>query len=490
MRPAHVRSSDRASRYTEFRMRGVIPLVAILLAVAGVSAAPAYAVTVEQHPLPKEDNPATAIVGWSGGILVAGPVTTSKGPIGSISFDIVHTAPFSISPGPEGHEAISMAIGRNGEPWVLAQYGPSGGAPASTGESSTATNTATPAIYQANLQAVPPTMSAVYRYTPASGESATATSLVVGPDGALWLADSQVGAVDRYVPGASAIEVLPQPGADSIVALASGDGAIWYTDIVRGTIGEVAPNGESTEHLIADGDNLGDWNYSGPYGITVGPDGSIWFTEKNAGRIGRMTPAGQFTEYAIPDPRGMHRLASGAPVPQDIVAGPEGAMWFTDPGDGSIGRVTQSGEVTEYPVPHSGLAATEPVLPDAITVGPEGDLWFTEEGAKALGSVDPTGVAVAARTPVSKRRADARAATCAISRQKHQHRSELRDHRHGSSRSRHRRVRATGTRKARPHKHQRRHRRHDAANACAQRYEAGGHNVKRGAQHRRAVDKS
>ncbi len=400
-------------------MRGVIPLVAMFLGFAAANAVSAYAVTVEQHVLPAEDHPATAILGSSSGILVAGPIAEVKKTRKAISFDIVHSAPFSISPGPEGHEAMAMAIGPTGEPWVLAQSEASSVTPTATSAGASAESAGLPAIFQANLQANPPTMRVAYRYPDV--RLTAASSMVFGPEGALWIDDSSGGAIERLTSATGVMAVLPQPGADSVVSLATGDGAIWYADIVRGTIGEVTPNGEVTQHLIP-GNSIGDWSYSEPYSVAVGPQGSIWFTEENRGVIGRMAPTGQVTEYAIPNPQHAPPDSAGSPMPRNIVAGHEGAIWFTDPGDDSIGRVTQSGEVTEYPIPRTGLAPSVPILPAAITVGPEGSLWFTEQGANALGSVNPTGVSTAAVAPRAvprKRGARQGTAACDIPRRGH-----------------------------------------------------------------------
>ena len=78
-----------------------------------------------------------------------------------------------------------------------------------------------------------------------------------------------------------------------------------------------------------------------------------------------------------------------------LAVGPEGAIWFTDPGDDSVGRVS-GGTVSEYPIPplpaslqvQPGLTAA---TPKAITAGADGALWITEEGAKAIARVDPQG---------------------------------------------------------------------------------------------------
>lgn len=55
--------------------------------------------------------------------------------------------------------------------------------------------------------------------------------------------------------------------------------------------------------------------------------------------------------------------------PEQVTAGPDGALWFTNGfAAGGIGRITPNGKITVYP---SGD------VPDAsITAGPDGALWF------------------------------------------------------------------------------------------------------------------
>jgi streptogramin lyase len=55
-----------------------------------------------------------------------------------------------------------------------------------------------------------------------------------------------------------------------------------------------------------------------------------------------------------------------------IVAGPDGALWFTGEGQNKIGRITTAGTVTEFliPVPPRALVYT------GIAAGPDGALWF------------------------------------------------------------------------------------------------------------------
>src|SRR6266566_3906749 len=98
---------------------------------------------------------------------------------------------------------------------------------------------------------------------------------------------------------------------------------------------------------------------SGPNDITAGPDGAMWFTEGNGNKIGRMTTADITTEFPIPT------VNSG---PFGITAGPDGALWFTELGGNKIGRITTAGVITEFAIPNSS--------PGGITAGPDGALWF------------------------------------------------------------------------------------------------------------------
>src|SRR5205807_1285125 len=78
--------------------------------------------------------------------------------------------------------------------------------------------------------------------------------------------------------------------------------------------------------------------------------------------IGRITTAGAVAEYP---------LAAGAD-PAGIAAGPDGALWFTEPAADRVGRIATDGMIAEYPVPTPGAE------PTAIAAGPDGALWVTE----------------------------------------------------------------------------------------------------------------
>ncbi len=114
------------------------------------------------------------------------------------------------------------------------------------------------------------------------------------------------------------------------------------------------------------------------YGITAGPDGALWFTEPLDNKIGRITPAGAFTEFAIPIGR-QQALTASPPAP----TAPSGSR--STLGD-RIGRITTAGIISEFAIP------TADSRPSAIAAGPDGALWFTEESGNKIGRMTTAGL--------------------------------------------------------------------------------------------------
>src|SRR5215467_12389655 len=94
---------------------------------------------------------------------------------------------------------------------------------------------------------------------------------------------------------------------------------------------------------------------SDPWWVATGPDGALWFTNPGNNSVGRITTAGKVTTYT----------GTGINAPHGITAGPDGALWFTNNGGNSIGRITTAGKVTTYT--GTGISS-----PEGITAGPAG----------------------------------------------------------------------------------------------------------------------
>ena len=200
---------------------------------------------------------------------------------------------------------------------------------------------------------------------------------------------------------------------------------------------------------------------SGPFFITAGPDGALWFTEQFANKIGRITTSGSFTEFAVPGWRlqqsGMDRLRGrtgrtrrrtaqrqyradhtggvlpifsipGGGCPFGITAGPDNALWFTEPCFNHVGRIHYHRHL--HPLycadrrirarrHHAGVgrgavvrrergrqnrvrhhqrqlhricrSRPRPTGPKTITAGPDGALWFAGVTSNMIGRVTTSG---------------------------------------------------------------------------------------------------
>jgi streptogramin lyase len=182
------------------------------------------------------------------------------------------------------------------------------------------------------------------------------------------------------------------------------EGNAWFLDnkSEEAAIGKITPEGKITEYVYAEEEVeetetikwLKGLNPSSQLaGIAVGPEGKIWFTdldEEVTPAIGVLDPAEpkEAKEFSIAAKGG-----NAESVPEGIVAGPDGNLWFGDaseaePAIGTIDPTTH--EVEEF---SEGLQAQS--LPRWIVAGSDGNLWFTDDDVvitekPAIGKIDPT----------------------------------------------------------------------------------------------------
>lgn len=114
----------------------------------------------------------------------------------------------------------------------------------------------------------------------------------------------------------------------------------------------------------------------GPWDVVAGSDGAMWFTNFSSSTIGRSTTSGAVTRFS----------GAGIALPVGITAGPDGALWFANQGNGgSIGRITTAGAVTTFTHPTISV-------PQDIAVGADGALWFTNTNNDSIGRITTAGV--------------------------------------------------------------------------------------------------
>jgi streptogramin lyase len=117
-------------------------------------------------------------------------------------------------------------------------------------------------------------------------------------------------------------------------------------------------------------------------GLTPGPDGALWFADCLAPQIGRITTAGVISTFHLP-PAAQSSVDKTTPNlgACGITAGPDGALWFTETYVNKIGRITTTGELSEFPLPRAHR------YPFAITAGSDGAVWFTEKLLNNTGKI-------------------------------------------------------------------------------------------------------
>jgi virginiamycin B lyase len=244
--------------------------------------------------------------------------------------------------------------------------------------------------------------------------------VTLGPDKRMWFAEYAAGNVGAVT---SACVVTEYPlgfsPSDSIDIKLGSDNNLWLSSDYNGIV-RVTPEGVVTTFSLPDG------NDAQPSALALGGDGNMWFLEANGPcfdgadytNIGKVTPAGGITEYAVK----LHGNGFG------IAAGPDGRIWFADPGgcdgytsrigaistsgtglkyyskglpayvdtiinggDGNlywgtftsqIGRITTKGVATVWNLPSSPAFA---VL--GMTVGPDNNIWFSDNSGDYIGAV-------------------------------------------------------------------------------------------------------
>jgi len=113
-----------------------------------------------------------------------------------------------------------------------------------------------------------------------------------------------------------------------------------------------------------------------PFWITPGPDGNMWFTNPGGDTIGRITPKGVVTEF---------QLAKGT-RPQTITAADDGNLWFTMRSQDKLGVMDTSGHLL-----HQYSVELSQASPYSIAPSPDGAVWFTDYSNETTETIDTAG---------------------------------------------------------------------------------------------------
>jgi streptogramin lyase len=225
---------------------------------------------------------------------------------------------------------------------------------------------------------------------------ASISAITLGPDGNLYFANANrgwIGQVDLHNGTNYTVNKLPGPGGFAITA--GPDGNLWIgSDGVQAVTTSGTPvSGESFATAAQTGADYG----SSVFGVTLGPDGKdLWFTNvQSSSKAGTKYYIGHITfdaqmhaslaaEYPVASANDTGRY-TGCDLCR-ITAGPDGNLWYANPADDSIGRISTTGapqDKVAIPTAHS--------YPFGITSGPNNTMYFTEnQPPGAIGAVQVT----------------------------------------------------------------------------------------------------
>lgn len=213
--------------------------------------------------------------------------------------------------------------------------------------------------------------------------------LGIGADGrTIWFTGKATGTIGRIAPGGEIRHfALPTAGSVPIYIHAGPDGNMWVTELAGNKIARVTPAGAATEFDIPT-------PYARPIAIVPGPDGNMWFSEEAGSKVARITSAGVITEFPVPRAHPNQILAG-------LAFDAQGNLWVQQYVDHNVPapraadniiRIDRAGlagapdaltaaHITVYPVP------TRDTVMHRIIAGPDGAMWFTEMRADRLGRI-------------------------------------------------------------------------------------------------------
>jgi virginiamycin B lyase len=202
--------------------------------------------------------------------------------------------------------------------------------------------------------------------------------MTVSPDGWVWFTERYGRKIGRISQAGGAIKefVLPGSGEFPTAVTTPSDGTVWFASNEQpntARLGRISPTGVITKLPAAATNTF-------VTGLTSGPDGNLWVAEASnywGDGIAKVNTAGwgTFTNYKLPD---------RAALPQSIVTGLDGNLWFTVVNGNAIGRMTASGGLTRFALPTGSS-------PEGITLGPDGAMWFTEQSGNRIGRISTAG---------------------------------------------------------------------------------------------------
>lgn len=217
------------------------------------------------------------------------------------------------------------------------------------------------------------TTMSTYNVVPVTGPITWLHSITAGPDGDMWFRTNS--AVYRF-PIASSNPSLytPPTGVPTETIPTTGpDGAHWFLDTINKKIVRTSITGNVTAYTIPGS------SVDFPSNLMAGPDGAMWFGYRESGvwKMGRLVIEPDFTSYPT----------STSHASTSRVTTIDGSLWYlqtptSNPSVYHIGRMTTSGAITNYDIP--ALTGLSNFVVKSITAGPDGNVWFNGQTGSSV----------------------------------------------------------------------------------------------------------
>jgi virginiamycin B lyase len=199
----------------------------------------------------------------------------------------------------------------------------------------------------------------------ADGNLALATNTMYGviaaPDGNIWFDDALSGKIS-YVSTAGTFSgtVWSMSSTSGGGVIVGPDNHVWSEQqLSNSEFGvDVAPSLSS--QTVSNG-----WSQSNNSvrTLAVGSDGNVWMIAYNNLNLEKVVPGS-----GPPMTVSTSGSFSAGANPAEIISGPDGSLWVTEPGINKIASVTTAGVVTEYPAGGT---------PGSFVVTKDGSLWVS-----------------------------------------------------------------------------------------------------------------
>tara|TARA_R110001592_G_scaffold363396_2_gene687601 strand:+ start:13987 stop:15696 length:1710 start_codon:yes stop_codon:yes gene_type:complete len=197
-------------------------------------------------------------------------------------------------------------------------------------------------------------------------------SLVIAPDGMIYLTDSIGAAVTSFDPATRKFENFEVEGGALYphTVRMDGQGVVWFTIAFSNQVGRFDPKNKSMKVIaLPESPSLSIPGTTIPYGVAVSPvDGGIWYSKLASDKIGRIDPVTlAVKEYDSPV-RGPRRQRFDA----------AGNLWVAGFSDGAVAKIDVANwKATIYPLPV--YAEGEIPAPYALAINPvTQDVWVND----------------------------------------------------------------------------------------------------------------